>query len=63
VRWPWCGSQREHAEAGETIFKTPLSWLFALQALRATIELPAGITLELAYDHGEDWLNSKRSPP
>jgi len=43
----------EHAEAGETIFKTPLSWLFALQALRATIELPAGITLQLAYDHGE----------
>jgi len=43
----------EHAEAGDTIFKTPLSWLFALRALRATIELPAGITLELTYDHGE----------
>jgi len=43
----------EHAEAGETIFKTPLSWLFALRALRATLELPAGITLQLTYDHGE----------
>jgi len=43
----------EHAEAGDTIFKTPLSWLFALRALRATIDLPAGITLQLSYDHGE----------
>ena len=43
----------EHAEAGATVFKTPLSWLFALGALRAAIELPAGITLELTYDHGE----------
>jgi hypothetical protein len=43
----------EHAEAGDTIFKTPLSWLFALRALRATIDLPAGITLQLTYDHGE----------
>ncbi len=43
----------EHAEAGATIFKTPLSWLFALRQLRATVELPAGITLRLAYDHGE----------
>jgi hypothetical protein len=42
-----------HAEAGDTTFKTPLSWLFALRALRATIELPAGITLQLTYDHGE----------
>ena len=43
----------EHAEAGDTIFKTPLSWLFALQALRATVDLPASITLQLTYDHGE----------
>ena len=42
-----------HAEAGETTFKTPLSWLFALRALRATIELPAGVQLQLSYDHGE----------
>ena len=42
-----------HAEAGDTRFKTPLSWLFALRELRATIELPAGIILQLAYDRGE----------
>ncbi len=41
-----------HAEVGETRFGTPLSWLFALRALAATIELPAGLTLELGYDHG-----------
>jgi hypothetical protein len=41
-----------HAEAGTTRFRTPLSWLFALRALEATVELPAGLTLELAYDHG-----------
>lgn len=42
-----------HAEAGETVFKTPLSWLFALRSLRATVELPAGVTLHVSYDHGE----------
>jgi hypothetical protein len=42
-----------HAEAGDTVFKTPLSWLFALRSLRATVELPAGVTLHVSYDHGE----------
>jgi len=42
-----------HAEAGDTRFKTPLSWLLALHELRATIELPGGIALDLRYDHGE----------
>jgi hypothetical protein len=42
-----------HAEAGETTFKTPLSWLFALRRLSATIALPAGITMQLSYEHGE----------
>lgn len=42
-----------HAEAGETRFKTPLSWLFALRSLRATLELPAGIAVELRYDAGQ----------
>src|SRR4051812_15990602 len=32
----------EHAEAGATVFRTPLSWIFSLQELRARIELPAG---------------------
>jgi hypothetical protein len=43
----------EHAEAGATEFRTPLSWIFALQTLRARIELPAGITLHLAYRDGK----------
>ena len=43
----------EHADAGDTTFKTPLSWIFALRALRATVELPSGVTLRLSYDGGE----------
>lgn len=43
----------EHAEAGETVFKTPVSWLFSLRTLRATVELPANITLRLGYANGE----------
>jgi hypothetical protein len=42
-----------HAEAGDTTFKTPVSWLFALRALQARIELPAGIALDVSYDRGE----------
>ena len=43
----------EHAEAGPTVFRTPLSWLFALETLRARIDLPANITLRLGYAHGK----------
>jgi hypothetical protein len=42
----------DHAEAGATVFKTPLSWLFSLETLRARILLPAHVTVELAYDNG-----------
>jgi hypothetical protein len=42
----------DHATAGATTFKTPLSWLFSLTALDATIELPAGITVRLGYKDG-----------
>ncbi len=42
-----------HAEAGPTTFKTPLSWIFSLRALEATIELPAGITVKLGYANGK----------
>ena len=34
------------------MFRTPLSWLFGLEVLRARIELPANITLRLAYGNG-----------
>jgi hypothetical protein len=43
----------EHAEAGGTVFKTPLSWIFALDELQATVELPTGVTLRLTYSQGE----------
>jgi hypothetical protein len=43
----------EHAEAGDTVWKTPLSWIFALGALRATVEVPAGTTVQLSYAQGE----------
>ncbi len=38
--------------AGPTTFKTPLSWLFSMRELDATIALPAGISLELRYAGG-----------
>jgi len=41
----------EHAESGETVFKTPLSWLFRLDTLRATLELPIG-AIRIAYANG-----------
>lgn len=43
----------DHAVAGPTTFKTPLSWLFALEELRATLDLPAGITLKITYANGK----------
>jgi hypothetical protein len=43
----------EHAEAGDTVFVTPLSWIFSLTELRAKIDLPAGVSLTLAYRDGK----------
>ena len=45
--------QIEHAEAGPTTFKTPLSFLFSLRELRAAVELPAGVTLRLHFVDGK----------
>lgn len=42
----------DEAVAGPTTFKTPLSFLFSLTSLAATIELPAGITVKLGYRDG-----------
>lgn len=39
----------DRATAGPTVFKTPLSWLFQLETLEATLELPFG-TIRIAYD-------------
>jgi hypothetical protein len=42
----------DHVEAGATTFKTPLSWVFAMKELRATLDLPANIVVTLAYQDG-----------
>ena len=42
----------EYVEAGETVFRTPLSWIFTMKELRATLDLPAGIVVKLHYKDG-----------
>ena len=34
------------------MFKTPLSWIFALEKLRAKVELPADIALRVSFEAG-----------
>jgi len=41
-----------HAEAGATVFRTPLSWLLTLRQLDASLELPAGLAVRLTYHDG-----------
>lgn len=43
----------EHAEANDTLFKTPFSWIFALESLRAKVVLPGDIEVKLGYEHGK----------
>ena len=42
----------DHAVAGPTVMRTPLSWLFALEELHARFALPANITVQLDYKLG-----------
>lgn len=42
----------DYVEAGPTTFKTPLSWVFTMRELRATLDLPADIVVKLAYKNG-----------
>jgi hypothetical protein len=42
----------EHAVAGPTVMRTPLSWLFALEELHASFALPASITVHIDYKLG-----------
>jgi hypothetical protein len=42
----------DYVEAGETVFKTPMSWIFSMKELRATLDLPAGIVIKLHYQGG-----------
>lgn len=42
----------DRAVAGPTRFRTPLSWIFALQELSASLDLPAGLAVHLVYRDG-----------
>jgi hypothetical protein len=42
----------EHAEAGATAFRTPLSFLFSLDELRARIDLPGNVHVAIGYRAG-----------
>lgn len=42
----------EHVEAGPTTFKSPLSWIFSMKELRATLLLPSSIVVKLHYAGG-----------
>jgi len=42
----------DHVESGPTVMRTPLSWLFTLQSLRAKFDLPAGISVVVGYRNG-----------
>ncbi len=42
----------ESVTAGPTTFKSPLSWLFSLETLAMTIELPASVKIQLSYAGG-----------
>lgn len=42
----------DHAVSRATVLRSPLSWLFSLEELRAHFALPAGITVHVAYRGG-----------
>ncbi|HEY1555554.1 MAG TPA: hypothetical protein VGF94_12040 [Kofleriaceae bacterium] len=42
----------DHAEAGSTVFRTPLSWVFALDTMVAHVELPGHFTFSFDYHDG-----------
>jgi hypothetical protein len=42
----------ERVRAGPTRFRTPLSWLFALEALSARVELPGQLAFTVTYADG-----------
>jgi hypothetical protein len=42
----------DRVRAGPTVLRTPLSWVFSLQELAATIDLPAGVRVRLEYANG-----------
>jgi hypothetical protein len=43
----------ERARAGPVVMRTALSWVFSLEELVATVNLPGGVTVQLAYAGGK----------
>jgi hypothetical protein len=43
----------DHAEAGPTVFRTPLSWVLALDTMVAHVELPGHFTFSFEYEGGD----------
>lgn len=53
--WPELARVRlaiERVAAGDTTFRTPLSWVFTLEELIARVELPGSLSFELRYRDG-----------
>ncbi len=42
----------DYVEAGPTVFKTPMSWIFSMKELRATLDVPGDIVIKLHYKNG-----------
>ena len=51
-RWARFAVVIDHAEAGATVLRTPLSWVFALEELDARLVVPGVAPVELHYDRG-----------
>jgi hypothetical protein len=49
----------DRSSAGATTLRTPMSWLFALRELDATLELPGGLTARLQYANGAIHISGK----
>jgi hypothetical protein len=43
----------EHAAAGHTVLRTPISWLLTMSELRANLSLPAGFTIRMTFENGQ----------
>jgi hypothetical protein len=51
-RWARFAVVIDHAEAGATVLRTPLSWVFALERLDARLVVPGAAPVALHYERG-----------
>jgi hypothetical protein len=51
-RWARFAVVIDHAEAGATVLRTPLSWVFALERLDARLVVPGVAPVALHYERG-----------